>query len=165
VPESARQSLGHNPSTFMRDGSSAATTANAVNLTGVRPTLGVLLLFLAVTAGAGGFGLLTGSIVPGLDRLAGSPFRSYAIPGLVLVLIVSGSALRATMLLIMRRADGPRAAIIAGMMVVSFDVVEVLVIGSPAGLARNLQVFYFALGFAVVWLGHMLRQPAVSDRA
>ena len=55
---------------------------------------GLLLIglnaFLAVTAFVGGIGLLTGTIVPLPEMLQGSPFTSYTIPGLALLVLVSG---------------------------------------------------------------------------
>jgi hypothetical protein len=112
--------------------------------------------FLAVTAAAGGLGLLTGAISPGLELLAGSPFGSYTIPGLALLMVVGGSALAATILLIRRHPLGSLAAVLAGVMIMGFELVEVLVIGSDPGLARNLQLFYFVLGLSVAGLGSWL---------
>lgn len=108
--------------------------------------------FLAVTAIAGGIGLLTGLLAAPLALLQGSPFGSYIIPGLALLVIVGGSALIATVLLIRRHALGTIVSGVAGMMIMGFEIVEVLVIGSEPGLARNLQVFYFTFGLAMAAL-------------
>jgi hypothetical protein len=105
--------------------------------------------FLAVTAVAGGIGLLTGILAAPLALLQGSPFGSYIIPGLALLVIVGGSALVATVLMIRRHALGAVLSGMAGAMIIGFEIVEVLVIGSEAGVARNLQIFYFAFGLAM----------------
>jgi hypothetical protein len=112
----------------------------------------VLNTFLAVTAVAGGVGLLTGAMKPSLEPLRGSPFSSYTIPGLALLVMVGGSALVATVLLLRRHAWGVLASGVAGVIIMGFEIVEVLVIGSEPGLARNLQVFYFTLGLLIAGL-------------
>lgn len=118
----------------------------------------VLDAFLALTAAAGGIGLLTGTLAPGVQLLQGSPFTSYTIPGLALLVLVGGSALVATILLLRRQRWGALASGFTGVMIMGFELVEVLVIGSEAGLARNLQLFYFGLGLimaiiaAALWM-------------
>ena len=112
----------------------------------------VLDAFLALTAVAGGIGLLTGVLDPGVKLLEGSPFSSYTLPGLALLVLVGGSVLVATLLLVRLPPLGVPASGIAGVMIMGFELVEVLVIGSDPGLARNLQVFYFTLGLAIAVL-------------
>jgi hypothetical protein len=114
--------------------------------------LTLMVAFLAVTAVAGGIGLLTGSMAPGSEMLAGSPFSSYLIPGLALLVLVGGSAVVATFMLLARHPFSVAAAAIAGVMIIGFELVEVLVIGSPAGVVRNLQIFYFGLGLLITLL-------------
>ena len=48
----------------------------------------VLDAFLAFTAVVGGIGLLTGAISPPLASLQGSPFSTYTIPALALLVLV-----------------------------------------------------------------------------
>jgi hypothetical protein len=114
--------------------------------------LTVLDGFLAVTAAAGGIGLLTGMIAPGVNLLQGSPFTSYTIPGLALLILVGGSALVASGLMLRRHLYGVLVSAIAGVMIIGFEFVEVLVIGSEPGVARNLQLFYFTLGLLIAVL-------------
>jgi hypothetical protein len=114
--------------------------------------------FLAVTAIAGGIGLLTGWLRTPVDMLAGSPFRDYTIPGLALLVLVGGSALAATVLLLRRHEMGIVAAAVAGAMIICFEIVEVLVIGLSTGLV--LQVFYFVLGVIITVLAVRLTTPA-----
>jgi hypothetical protein len=127
----------------------------------LRIVLIVLDAFLAITAVAGGIGLLTGANAPSLEFLQGSPFRSYTIPGLALFVIVGGCALAATVLMLRRHPLGALASGLAGGVIIGFEIVEVLVIGSPPGIARNLQAFYFTLGLLIVVLAVGMR---VSER-
>ena len=109
----------------------------------------ILDAFLALTAAAGGIGLITGILAPGVQLLQGSPFSSYTIPGLALLVLVGGSALVATILLLRRQRWGALVSGFTAVMIIGFELVEVLVIGSEAGLARNLQIFYFTLGLVI----------------
>ena len=106
--------------------------------------------FLALTAIAGGIGLLVGLNAPPVEMLAGSPFTSYIIPGLALLVIVGGVALIATIMLVRRHSKAVLASVIAGAVIIGFEIVEVLVIGSPVGIARNLQIFYSTLGILIL---------------
>ncbi|MBX3015146.1 MAG: hypothetical protein KF832_26745 [Caldilineaceae bacterium] len=116
-------------------------------------------LFLAVTAIAGGLGLWTGAIAPGVELLQGSPFTSYLIPGVALTFLVGGSATLATWLLRRRPAWGILLSGLAGLCILLFELVEILVIGSAPGIARNLQLLYMVVGLfmaglaTALWLG------------
>jgi hypothetical protein len=118
----------------------------------LRLSLLVCTGFLALTACAGGIGLLTGAAAPPVEMLSGSPFPDYTIPALALAGIVGGMALLASVLLIRRHHWAVRAALLSGLAILIFELVEVLAIGSPPGIARNLQVFYFTLGSLICLL-------------
>jgi hypothetical protein len=121
-------------------------------------TLTMLTGFLALTASLGGIGILAGLNTPPVDFLKGSIFSDFTIPGLSLLVIVGGGALLATVLLARRSRYALPAALSAGLTILCFEFVEVLVIGSPPGIAQILQVFYFGLGTAIamvsigIWL-------------
>ncbi len=130
-------------------------------------TLSILMIltgFLALTTFLGGIGLIANWIAMPVEMLQGSPFSSYLIPGLALSIIVGGSALLATILLIRRSKFGLLFATTAGIIIMFFEFVEVLVIGSPAGVARTLQIIYFGLGTLITiaalgsWFIELLNQ-------
>lgn len=129
-----------------------------------RTVLLLLNAFLGITAVAGGIGLMTGAISPGITLLAGSPFHTYLVPGLALLLLVGGSSLLAMALLWGRHRWSALVAAGAGCMIIIFEVVEILIIGSEAGLARTLQLFYLGLGGLIVllsvtlWIGEQQRK-------
>lgn len=60
---------------------------------GLRIFMGILLLILAVSAFEGGYYALSGAKGVPLDWLNGSPFHSYFIPGLFLLVIIGGGSL------------------------------------------------------------------------
>lgn len=110
----------------------------------------VLTIFLALTALAGAIQLLEGTYAPSVDMLNGSWFKDYTIPGLALGMIVGGSAIFAAVLLIRKSKYSILFATTAGVIIMFFEFVEVLAIGSPIGVARTLQIFYFGLGIVIV---------------
>jgi hypothetical protein len=110
------------------------------------------LAFLSLSACAGGAGLLTEAGAPPLSLLRGSPFSSYLIPGLSLIVFVGGSSATAVILLIRRHRAARTVGLLASGAIIVFELVEVVVVGFPAGFGRNLQIFYFALGVILAFL-------------
>ena len=114
-----------------------------------RLVLIVLTGLLSLSAIPGGIALL-GGYAPPIELLTGSFFADFTIPALSLLVVVGGSAALATVLL----ARGSRFALLsaafAGVVVMSFEFVEVLAIGSPSGPAQVMQLLYFAVGLLLV---------------
>jgi hypothetical protein len=110
----------------------------------------VLTIFLSLTAFGGGIQLLVGFYVPPVEMLSGSPFTDFTIPGLALGIIVGGSALFAAILSIRKNKFATLSCIAAGLIIMFFEFVEMLVIGSPAGPARFMQIFYFGMGTIII---------------
>lgn len=108
--------------------------------------------FLAITALLGGMMLVADVNAPSVTLLQGTPFSSYLIPGLALTVIVGGSALFAFILLLRKSKFALLIATTAGTIVMFFEFIEKLVIGSPVGVAGFLQLFYFGLGTLMIVL-------------
>lgn len=119
-----------------------------------RKTLYVILvgmtIFLALTTFLGGIGLMTNLIAMPVTMLQGSLFKDFTIPALALSVIAAGSALFAAILLLRKSRFALLFANTAGVIIMFFEFVEVLIIGSPAGIARTLQILYFGLGTLIV---------------
>ena len=120
----------------------------------IRKTLYIILIildiFLALTAFAGGIQLLEGTYAPSVETLNGSIFKDYTVPGLALGLVVGDCAVFAVVLLIRKSKFAILFATTSGIVIMFFEFVEVLAIGSPAGIARTLQILYFGIGTAIV---------------
>ena len=112
-----------------------------------RTALILLTAFLALTAIGGGIALLMGVNTPPIELLHNSPFNSYLIPGLALLILVGGTSFLASIMLFLARQQASIITLASSISIMIFEIVEVTVIGSPKGIARNLQIFYFALGF------------------
>ena len=91
----------------------------------------VLTIFLALSSIAGGVGLFTGLNSPPVKLLNDSPFRDYLIPGLALFAFAGGGALLAAILLVRKSGIANPFATAAGAIIMFFEFVEVLTIGSP----------------------------------
>jgi hypothetical protein len=116
----------------------------------VHVTLILFTAFLALTSFLGGIALIINLIDMPVELLQGSIFQDYTNPGLALSVIVGGSALVAFIFLIRKSKYSLLSSTTAGIVIMFFEFVEVLTIGSPAGIARALQIFYFGLGTLIV---------------
>ena len=110
----------------------------------------ILNLFLAITAIPGGFCLLTGIAAPSLNELKGSIFSNYTIPGLTLMILVGGSALLISILLIRKNNYSLLYSAVVGLIIMFFEFVEVITIGTPTGPGLVMQLIYFVLGTVMI---------------
>ncbi len=124
----------------------------------LRLTLAALVMFLAITAIAGAL-----FVVPTMPRdyLLRGPFTDYTIPALALGVLVGGSALIAAALISLKPAAGALIAILSGVAIIIFELVEIAVVGltaldQPSQPFAWLQEFYIALGGVIIALGVML---------
>ncbi len=111
--------------------------------------LAILTGLLALSGLAGGLGLLFGFSAPPIEALGNSIFKDYTVPGLALFVLVGGSALLAFVLLTRQSKDALLFATTAGIVIMFFVFVEILIIGSPPGVSQTLQIFYFGLGTVI----------------
>jgi hypothetical protein len=130
-----------------------------------------LTIFLALSGFMGGIGLLTDLNAPPVEQLQGAIFNDWTIPGLSLFLLVGGGALFATILLLRKSKFAVLFSTTAGVVIMFFEFVEVLIIGSPAGIARALQIVYFGTGTAITvasmgtWFLDLRSNPAQFYRS
>ena len=109
-----------------------------------------VLLFNAVTATLGGFGLIFGFIAPPLEWLNHTIFTSYIVPGIILAGVVGGSATVAFLAEFHHRYYAPLAACISGIIMCGWIINEVALIQRT----HWLQGLYFLLGAAIVSLSY-----------
>jgi peptidoglycan/LPS O-acetylase OafA/YrhL len=123
--------------------------------------------FVALTAIGGGIAMLTGADRFPLEWLRGTPFADYTIPALVLIFVVGGSSLLAALLIFTKRELGTHIAVAAGLLLVGYIGVEVLILKqSPPG-PTWIEILYFVLGALVAGMGAFLWQhePPRQTRA
>ena len=108
-----------------------------------RWTLLVVTAFNALSAVGGGIAVVaTGGMGMPASMLAGGPFSSFALPGLILLVVVGGTQTAALVLLLARRASALLWTAVAGFGMVIWIFVET---GIIAGISA-LQVIYFVTG-------------------
>jgi hypothetical protein len=137
----------------------------------IRIALLVIEALIGVSCLQGGIGILQGTN-PWLQVawLAGTPFSDYTIPGLLLVIVVGGSALLAAATVFI---DGEWAVLVSalsGLLMAGYEVVEAILIDSKVGSdllpsALVTQLVFFVPGLAVfglaafLWMRDYRRQP------
>ena len=141
---------------------------------GIRIALLIVQAFVAFTAVVGGIALVIGSldaefstiVNPPPEYLAGSPFDSYVVPGLILAVVVGGVHVAAFVLLERGRPSALFAATAAGYAALIWIFVQMVFI--PFSV---LQAVYFAAGLAELGLVLLLlglfrpARPRTPDRA
>jgi hypothetical protein len=133
---------------------------------GIRIALVALEVFLVLTC-------LTGAIfvIPAqpISWLKHGPFADYTIPALALGSLCGGSALVAAVAVITQHPSGALASILAGLMMIGFEFVEIAVVGltaleTPKDPVGWLQVFFIGIGTAVAVLGAKLYRAEADAR-
>jgi hypothetical protein len=109
-----------------------------------------LAVFVALTSIGCGVALAVGAHPLPRTWLRGSPLPDYTVLGLVMAVVVGGSALQAAALLRAGCVAGVLSAALAGLLLLGFEVAEVLLIDRNLGiwllLVLPLQAVYTAIG-------------------
>jgi hypothetical protein len=123
-------------------------------LSGIARLIVVLEIFLGLGAlfGGGAFILAPDGHLLGMPTslLAGSPFPSYLVPGIVLFVFVGIAPLIAAAMTLRRQTFAPIAAIAVGLTLVGWVSVEMVVLAGPGSLAWAL---YLVLGACIALVG------------
>jgi hypothetical protein len=123
-----------------------------------------MLLVLGVRAVLGGGALVFdpsgGAVGLSTTALAGSPFGDFLVPGLVLFTVVGGGSLAVALALFAGRPWAPVGAVLVGIALV----VWVLVEGVVVGFGDRLQYPNLALGIVLVALGTAVTWQQAPDR-
>lgn len=113
----------------------------------------VLLAFQAVSAIGGGVGLIQDPVdnigLP-LDLLEGTPFQDYLLPGLILLIVVGLEPLISLFGLWSGHTWGWWVALVAGLDLIGWIAVEILLLGYLPGSGIALQVVYAVVGVAIL---------------
>lgn len=109
-------------------------------------------VFVALTATLGGIALALGVDKFPAQWLIGTPFRSYVIPGLVLAVIVGGSATVAAVTMVRRSDKGVSLSITAGTILLGWLLGERLILPKAAFDPQFwwLEAVYIAAGLLMV---------------
>jgi hypothetical protein len=136
----------------------------------VRITIGILTAFIALTAIGGGSAMLAGVDRFPLEWLAGTPFNNYTIPALLLAVVVGGSALSAAVTIVTKRKIAVFASMAAGLIMVGYIVVEVMLLSQVPPGPTWVEGVYFGLGLLIfglavyLWRAEYRRRDPVAKR-
>jgi cytochrome c oxidase assembly factor CtaG len=115
-----------------------------------RYLLGSLLAFLALNAFAGGCYALAGAEGVPVEWLQGSAFPSYFVPGLILFLVVGGTAVLAATAVLARHRRGFDLAKRTGWILITWLIVQLVIIGFVSWLQPATAV----AAIAILWLAY-----------
>jgi hypothetical protein len=137
------------PTTPRRDARSPAS-----GRTPIRVGLIAISGIVALTAIGGGLALILGleQANYGAELLETTPFTSYLWPGLILAIVVGGSAAAATIASIRHPALGGLIAVVAGAVLIGWIVGEMLLLEQPSE-PTVVEVLYLLAGLAMILLG------------
>jgi len=121
----------------------------------LRVTLIALEILIGVAALGGGAYAFAGARDVPREWLRNTPFRSYAIPGVILVVAVGGSMLGAAGLLIAEAGVARLVSLEAGIVLLAWVAMQVALIGYRSWLQPVMGV----LGAVVVVLSFLLPSP------
>src|SRR6202140_3451632 len=138
--------------------SAPVPTARRVSTSRRLPTLGRLAMVLEIFLGIGAlFGGIQFILAPDghllgtpLSMLAGTPFHSFLVPGLLLFLFVGLGPMVAAAITARRRAIGPLAAFAVGLTLMGWITAEMVIV---AGLTSLFWAFYLVLGTVIAAVG------------
>ena len=131
-----------------------------------RTTIGLEIL-LSLGALGGGLALMLGprgEIIPlPVSALAGSPFDTYFVPGLILFVVLGVGPILAADLAWLRQPVAPLAALLTGIGLLIWLLVEIAIVGFSSD--PPLQPFYLVLALAIVVTGlRWLSAPSIGGR-
>jgi hypothetical protein len=132
----------------------ARAGATAHRLPGIARLVVALEIFLGLGAlfGGGLFILAPDGHLLGmpLRMLAGSPFRSFLVPGILLFTFVGVAPLIAARITTSHQAIAPLAAVVVGLTLMGWITVEMVILAGPGSL---FWVLYLVLGTVIAAIG------------
>lgn len=131
-----------------------------VKHTRTRLTLVVIEAFVALTSIAFGLGLAVGAVRLPPAWLTGTPFSDYAVPGLVMAVVVGGSSFLSAELTRAGRAGAVVASVLAGLFLMGLEVAEVALLDRNLGhwlpIALGFQAIYSTISLSILGLATFL---------
>jgi hypothetical protein len=124
-----------------------------------RFALFVLDLSAAVSTILGGVTIALGLDTFPHEWLAGTPFADYVLPGLILAVVVGGTAMAATIAIVRSARVGAILSAVAGAVLVGWIVGELILLnqnGAATSPRSPVEAIFFILGLAMLTLGLLL---------
>ena len=123
----------------------------------MKTILFLLVSFTALTALSSGIMMIydpSGSFfLMSESLLSGTPFKNFLVPGVVLALIVGGTNLAAVVLNLMRNKNRYNWAIVAGVMICGWIIIQMIMISAFSWF----QLLYLVIGIFTILLAYQLK--------
>lgn len=134
---------------------------------GLRSGLVALAALTAFTAIQGAIFVVPTLPLDWLHKGLVTPFTDYTIPALALGVLCGGAALLALVTVLLRPRLGGLVSLVAGVLMIGFELVEIAVVGftpvlDPTQPQSWLQVFYLVVGALLAALGVRLWRVEVD---
>lgn len=120
-----------------------------------RPLLLVVHGLVGLNALGGGYYGLSGAPQVPVEWLQGSPFQSYFIPSLILLICVGGSQFWAFFSFLGKQKSAPIASMMAGLILFSWIAIQVAIIGFVSWLQPAMTL----ISFCIFVMANALRKP------
>jgi hypothetical protein len=122
--------------------------------------------FVALAAIGGGLALALGMEAGRfpLSWLEGTPFPDYVGPGLILAIVVGGSAAVATVVAVRDARQGGRVSVAAGAILVAWVVGEIAILTGDGEVVSPTEAVFLGVGLVMVALGAVVARRAEARR-
>jgi hypothetical protein len=122
--------------------------------------------FVALAAIGGGLALALGMEAGRfpLSWLQGTPFADYVGPGLILAIVVGGSAAVATVAAVRDARQGGRVSVVAGAILVGWVVSEIAILTGDGEVVSPTEAVFLGVGLVMVALGAVVARRAEARR-
>jgi len=111
-------------------------------------------IFIALSAAGGAIGLIGGGLPFPPEWLEGTPFATYVGPGVILGVVVGGSAMLAAVMILRGQPLALPVTFVAGLIQLGWIVGEVLLVGTHGEVMLWLQVVYGVAGAVLAALAY-----------
>jgi len=111
--------------------------------------LGIVTSFVALTSIGGGIAILTGMDKFPIEWLDGTPFKSYTIPAILLMVLVGGSASLAAINVLFKRKYAHLYSLISGILLIGYILVEIIILKQVPSGPTPIEIFYLVLGIII----------------
>ncbi|OFX89031.1 MAG: hypothetical protein A2W99_02510 [Bacteroidetes bacterium GWF2_33_16] len=118
--------------------------------------LGILTGFVALTAIGGGIAILVELDKFPIEWLDGTPFKSFNIPAILLIVFVGGSTAMATINITLGKKNALRYSIVSGFLLTGFILVEILILKQVPPGPTPIEIFYLLTGIIISGLAFYL---------
>jgi hypothetical protein len=126
----------------------------------IRLTIGILLLIVAANAFGGGYYGLAGAENVPLEWLEGSPFSSYFLPSLFLLVVIGGTCLLSGIAVLRQSGSSRLFTFICSALLLGWITIQLLIIGYVSWMQPAILTIALTVGVMAIKLPQKQRARA-----